>query len=112
MRRHTIIGERIVSSAAALRDLGPIIRSSHERWDGAGYPDRLSGEAIPLGARILSVVDAYLAMIVDRPYSKARAPSTALAELRRCAGSQFDPQVVEALMLLLQLPAETTIHHA
>jgi HD-GYP domain-containing protein (c-di-GMP phosphodiesterase class II) len=79
-----------------------VIRAHHERWDGQGYPDRLVGEAIPVGARILTVVDAYLAMITDRPYQPARAPADAMAELRGCAGSQFDPQVVDVLLSLLQ----------
>jgi HD-GYP domain-containing protein (c-di-GMP phosphodiesterase class II) len=72
----------------------------------------LAGEAIPLGARILMVVDAYLAMIIDRPYRKAYAPAVALTELQRCAGSQFDPQVVEALVSLLPLRAEVATQHA
>jgi HD-GYP domain-containing protein (c-di-GMP phosphodiesterase class II) len=81
-----------------------VIRAHHERWDGQGYPNHLKGEAIPLGARILTVVDAYLAMTVDRPYQKACAPSVALAELGRCAGSQFDPHVVAAATFLLRHP--------
>jgi HD-GYP domain-containing protein (c-di-GMP phosphodiesterase class II) len=72
------------------------VRSSHERWDGAGYPDRLAGEDIPLGARIVAVADAFDAMTSPRPYSTVRSPDEALAELRRCAGTQFDPSVVEA----------------
>jgi HD-GYP domain-containing protein (c-di-GMP phosphodiesterase class II) len=89
-----------------LRPLAPVIRAHHERWDGQGYPNHLRGEAIPFGARILAVVDAYLAMTVDRPYQKGCAPSVALAELRRCAGSQFDPHVVEAATFLLQHPEQ------
>ena len=92
----------VVSHIPALRPLAPVIRAHHERWDGQGYPNHLKGEAIPFGARILTVVDAYLAMTVDRPYQKGCAPSVALAELRRYAGSQFDPQVVEAATLLLK----------
>ena len=79
-----------------------MIRAHHERWDGQGYPDGLKGETIPSGARILMVADAYLAMTVDRPYQQARAPSVALAELCRYAGSQFDPQVVTALKQILK----------
>jgi diguanylate cyclase (GGDEF)-like protein len=94
MRRHTIVGERIVASAASLRDVAPIVRSSHERWDGGGYPDGLTGEAIPLGARIVAVCDAYDAMTSTRPYRQAMSKADALAELRRCAGHQFDPAVV------------------
>jgi diguanylate cyclase (GGDEF)-like protein len=102
MQTHPVVGAEVVSYIPALRPLAPVIRAHHERWDSQGYPDHLSGEAIPFGARILMVVDAYLAMIIDRPYQKARAPDVALAELRCCAGSQFDPQVVEALTFLLR----------
>jgi diguanylate cyclase (GGDEF)-like protein len=96
MRTHTLIGERILGGAPALAPLGRLVRSSHEHMDGAGYPDGLTGEEIPLGARIIAVCDAYDAMLSPRPYSPARTRVEALAELRRCAGSQFDPAVVEA----------------
>jgi diguanylate cyclase (GGDEF)-like protein len=96
IRRHTIIGERIVAAAPALRPVAALVRSSHERWDGAGYPDNLVGEQIPLGARIVSVCDAFDAMVADRPYRAGMDPADALAELARCAGSQFDPAVVAA----------------
>src|SRR5712691_4976696 len=108
MRRHSVVGAEVIGHIPALRPLVPVIRAHHERWDGQGYPDRLEGEAIPFGARLLMAVDAYLAMTVDRPYQKARAPAVALTELRRCAGSQFDPQVVVALEQVLrggQLPS-------
>ncbi len=96
MRRHTMIGERILSAAPALVPVARIVRSSHERWDGAGYPDGLAGDDIPIGARIVAVCDAYDAMVSDRPYRSARSPREALAELRGCAGTQFDPRVVDA----------------
>jgi two-component system cell cycle response regulator len=96
MRQHTIIGERIIAAAPELRGVGKIVRASHERWDGTGYPDRLAGEAIPLGARIVAVCDAYDAMITDRAYRRGRSPQKALEELERCAGHQFDPIVVGA----------------
>jgi two-component system, cell cycle response regulator len=96
MRRHTLIGARIVAAAPALDRVAPLVRSSHERWDGTGYPDQLAGEAIPLGARIVAVCDAFDAMTSDRPYSPGMPSADALEELRRCAGSQFDPMVVEA----------------
>jgi two-component system cell cycle response regulator len=112
IRIHPMVGADVVSHIPALRPLAPVIRAHHERWDGQGYPDRLAGEAIPLGARILMVVDAYLAMSIDRPYRKAYAPAVALRELQRCAGSQFDPQVVEALVSLLPPRAEATPQHA
>jgi HD-GYP domain-containing protein (c-di-GMP phosphodiesterase class II) len=91
-----VIGERILGGAPALERVAPLVRSSHERWDGTGYPDRLAGDDIPLGARIVAVADAFAAMTAERPYRAARAPAQALVELRDCAGSQFDARVVEA----------------
>jgi diguanylate cyclase (GGDEF)-like protein len=96
MRRHTLIGERILLAADDLQQLAPIIRSSHERWDGAGYPDGLAADAIPLAARIVSVCDAFDAMISARPYSTPRTTAEAVQEINRCAGGQFDPAVVAA----------------
>src|SRR2546421_39461 len=96
MRRHTLIGERIVASAVSLREAAPIVRATHERWDGAGYPDGVGGEQIPLAARIIAVCDAFDAMVTTRPYRIGMSPEDALAELRRCAGTQFDPAVVDA----------------
>jgi two-component system cell cycle response regulator len=98
MRSHTVIGERIVQSAPALVGVAGMIRSSHERWDGAGYPDGLKGADIPLGARIVFVCDAYAAMTSERTYHSAMSNADALAELRRHAGTQFDPAVVEAFL--------------
>ena len=94
IRQHTVIGERILSVAPSLAGCAAIIRSSHEWWDGSGYPDGLAGEDIPLAARIVFVCDAFDAMISSRPYRPARSEEEALAELRRCAGTQFDPSVV------------------
>jgi two-component system cell cycle response regulator len=105
MRQHTIVGERIVASATSLSDVAPIVRSSHERWDGGGYPDGLTGEAIPLGARLIAVCDAYEAMTTTRPYRKAMSEADAMAELRRCAGHQFDPSVVAAFERVIGAPA-------
>jgi diguanylate cyclase (GGDEF)-like protein len=96
MHQHTVIGQRIVSVAPALVRAGALIRSSHERFDGGGYPDRLAGEQIPIGSRVIAVCDAYEAIVSDRAYRAARTPQEALAELRRCAGEQFDPAVVAA----------------
>jgi two-component system, cell cycle response regulator len=107
MRRHTIIGERILAAAPALVPVARLVRSSHERWDGTGYPDRLEGEAIPLGARIVAVCDAYEAMVTDRPYRQAMGQDEALAELARCAGTQFDPRVVEAFLAVRARAAAT-----
>jgi diguanylate cyclase (GGDEF)-like protein len=101
IRRHTMIGERILRAAPALAPTATLVRSTHERWDGTGYPDALSGDQIPVGARIISVCDAYDAMTADRPYRLAREPGDALDELRRCSGSQFDPDVVEAFASVL-----------
>jgi len=98
MRRHTLLGERILGAVPALRGVAALVRSSHERFDGCGYPDRLSGAEIPLGARILFACDAFDAMTSDRPYQRAMTHAEAQAELRRCAGTQFDPAVVEALV--------------
>ena len=104
MHRHTILGERILAAAAALRPVARLVRSSHERFDGNGYPDGLYGDGIPLGARIIFVCDAFDAMISERAYSGAIPPAKALAELRACAGTQFDPAVVEAFIATLEEP--------
>jgi two-component system cell cycle response regulator len=96
VRQHTIIGERILSAAPALLPVAKLVRSSHEHWDGSGYPDGVAGEAIPLGARIVSVCDAFDAMIMSRPYRAAMTVEQALEELRTCSGTQFDPTVVDA----------------
>jgi diguanylate cyclase (GGDEF)-like protein len=96
VRQHTIIGERILSAAPALLPVAKLVRSSHEHFDGSGYPDGLAGEAIPLGARIVAVCDAFDAMTSSRPYRPPISVEQALEELRTCAGTQFDPAVVEA----------------
>ena len=95
---HTVIGEGLLKKVGGLLgDVGTIVRSCHERWDGAGYPDGLAGGSIPLVARIVCTCDAFSAMTTDRSYRAARPVDEALEELRRCAGTQFDPRVVEAL---------------
>jgi diguanylate cyclase (GGDEF)-like protein/putative nucleotidyltransferase with HDIG domain len=98
MRQHPAIGERILRAIPGMGAVARIVRHEHERWDGTGYPDRLSGEAIPIGARIILACDAYHAMTSDRPYRRAMAHGDAIAELARAAGSQFDPRVVAALL--------------
>jgi diguanylate cyclase (GGDEF)-like protein len=98
MRRHTVIGERIVEAAPALTRAAALVRSSHERWDGLGYPDALAADQIPLGARVVAACDAFEAMTSDRPYRPARTPAAAAAELAAGAGTQFDPNVVAALL--------------
>jgi two-component system cell cycle response regulator len=105
MRRHTLIGERILGVAPALADAAKLVRSSHEAYDGGGYPDGLRGEAIPLGARIIAICDAYDAMTSMRPYRAAMSSEVALAELHRCAGAQFDPAVVDAFTAELREPS-------
>jgi two-component system cell cycle response regulator len=96
VRRHPVIGQRIILAAPALSRVAALVRASHERWDGGGYPDALAGDAVPLGARIVAVADAFAAMTAGRPYRPARSPGEALAELHRAAGTQFDPAVVDA----------------
>ncbi len=96
MRRHTVIGERIMNAAPSLAHASGLVRSSHERYDGSGYPDGLAGDRIPLGAAIIAVCDAFNAMTSDRPYRAATPVDAAVDELRRCAGSQFRPDVVDA----------------
>jgi putative nucleotidyltransferase with HDIG domain len=102
MRRHTIDGEAMLAPVGGMmHEVGRIVRGSHEDWDGTGYPDGLSGEAIPLASRIVSCADAYSAMTTDRSYRKALGHDKAVAELRRCAGTQFDPRVVEAAIVVV-----------
>ncbi len=107
--RHTLIGERILAAAPALAKIAPIVRSSHERPDGSGYPDGLSIDQIPLGSRIVAVVDAFDAMVSGRPYKEPVSAAEAIGELRECAGSQFDAEVVEAFA---QIIAELTAQRA
>jgi putative nucleotidyltransferase with HDIG domain len=109
IKTHTIEGQRMLETIGGfMSEIGRIVRASHERWDGGGYPDGLSGEAIPLEARIVAACDAFNAMTTTRTYRTAMTRAAALAELRSCAGSQFDPRVVDALLGLLgePLPAD------
>jgi len=110
IHRHTVIGERILSSAPALARIARFVRSTHERVDGTGYPDGLTGDQIPLLSRIVSACDAFHAVTEDRPYRSALNGEDAAAELVRCRGTQFDPAVVDAVLearreLALQLVA-------
>ena len=93
---HTVVGARLIAGPLGLEPVAPLVRYSHERWDGAGYPDGLAGEAIPLGSRIVFVCSAFDDMTSDRPHHEALEPADALAQLERGAGSQFDPAVVAA----------------
>jgi two-component system, cell cycle response regulator len=104
MRQHTIIGERMLHVAPSLEGVARLVRLSHERFDGAGYPDGLAGEQIPLGARIVAVCDAFDAMTTDRPYRRAVSSAEAVAELLRHAGTQFDPAVIAAFQAELAQP--------
>ncbi|HEX3324104.1 MAG TPA: HD-GYP domain-containing protein, partial [Solirubrobacterales bacterium] len=98
MHRHTIEGETMLNRVGGvLSEVGRIVRSSHEHYDGSGYPDGLAGEEIPIEARIVTCCDAFSAMTTTRSYRKAMPLEAALAELNKCAGTQFDPQVAEAL---------------
>ena len=97
MRQHTVAGERILGATESMRPVARVVRASHERWDGGGYPDGLAGEAIPLDARIVCACDAYDAMLARRAYKEPMTRDEALAELRRCSGTQFDPHVVEVV---------------
>ena len=95
MRKHTLVGERILGTSPSLAPVARLVRSSHERWDGKGYPDGLAGDEIPLGARIILLCDAFDAMCHERPYSTVRDRQGALAEIRRGAGTQFDPHLMK-----------------
>jgi HD-GYP domain-containing protein (c-di-GMP phosphodiesterase class II) len=98
VRQHTIVGERILRASPALRSVAAVVRSSHEHWDGSGYPDGLVAEEVPLASRIVCACDAYAAMTSNRPYREALSPDQALNELMRLAGTQFDPTVVRVLV--------------
>jgi diguanylate cyclase (GGDEF)-like protein/PAS domain S-box-containing protein len=111
MRTHTIEGERMLQRVGGVLDtVGTIVRASHERFDGTGYPDGLAGEQIPLAARIVSCCDAFSAMTTDRPYRAALSLHTAIAELESCAGSQFDPEVVCSLISVVERWAHEAPH--
>jgi response regulator RpfG family c-di-GMP phosphodiesterase len=104
MRRHTIIGEAILGAAPAFFTVAKYVRSSHERFDGSGYPDGLSGSDIPLASRVVFVCDAFSAMTGQRCYRPRMTTAQARDELRRCAGSQFDPEAVQAFCDVLDSP--------
>jgi putative nucleotidyltransferase with HDIG domain len=109
MRQHTIAGQRMLDKVGgSMTDVGQIVRASHERWDGKGYPDGIAGEDVPLPARIVSVADTFHAITTTRPYRRAQSPEAAIKELRSCAGTQFDPDVVDALVRVLARPGATT----
>jgi HD-GYP domain-containing protein (c-di-GMP phosphodiesterase class II) len=102
MNTHMIVGQTMLERIGGLLgEVGGIVRSCHERWDGGGYPDGLAGAAIPFEARIVCACDAWSAMTTDRAYRKAMPDELAKAELQACAGSHFDPHVVDALLAVL-----------
>jgi putative nucleotidyltransferase with HDIG domain len=100
MRRHTRIGASLVEQVAHLRGYAPAVRGHHERWDGRGYPDGLSGDSIPIEARIICIADSYDAMTSVRSYRAQLSATAAVEEIRRCSGTQFDPELVEAFARL------------
>lgn len=97
MRAHPVIGSNVLSNIPMLRPLATIVRGHHERWDGQGYPDKLAGQAIPIGARLIAVADTYMVLTSSRAYKVPFSPDIALQELQRHAGTQFDPEMVESL---------------
>lgn len=101
LQQHSELGAQILEISPFLQELIPAVRYHHEHWDGKGYPDHLAGQHIPLEARIIAVAEAYDAIIMDRPYCAGRSPAEALAELQRCAGTQFDPEIVHAFAAVL-----------
>ena len=103
IKKHPLIGEGIIKPIELLQPIRPLIKHHHEWYNGKGYPDRLSGENIPLGARILAVVDAYDAMKSDRPYRKALTEETTIQELKRGSGAQFEPKIVALFLEILKM---------
>ena len=101
IERHSVVADEILAPVDFLTAVRPLVRHSHERWDGHGYPDGLAGERIPSGARVLTVCDAHQAMTADRPYRPALAPDAVRSELTQGAGTQFDARVVAALLDLI-----------
>jgi diguanylate cyclase (GGDEF)-like protein len=106
MRRHSLIGERILAGMPTMERVATMVRSSHERWDGRGYPDGLKGEEIPIGARIIFIADSFCAITEERPYAQARTVDSTRLELTACSGSQFDPAVVTAFLTVLDADAD------
>jgi putative nucleotidyltransferase with HDIG domain len=109
MKLHPTVGSNIVQSLKAISHIAPVIYAHQEKFDGSGYPEGLQGEQIPLGARILTVVDAYDAMTSDRRYRKGRSHQEAAEELRQLGGKQFDPQVVDAFLEIIPASQNATV---
>ena len=109
MKQHTVYGQQMLDKVGgSMTDVGVIVRASHERWDGKGYPDGTAGEDVPRAARIVAVADTFSAITTTRSYRKAQTPEAAIDELKRCAGTQFDPKVVEAAIAVLERPGPET----
>ncbi|MDP4152970.1 MAG: HD-GYP domain-containing protein, partial [Bacillota bacterium] len=102
IKRHSETGYHIISASPELSYLSEYVLAHHERWDGNGYPNRIIGKDIPLFSRILAVADAYEAITSDRSYHKAKSSAEALAEIKRCSGTQFDPDIVDAFFKLME----------
>ena len=109
MKQHTVLGAVMLAAVPGMEEAVPLARSHHERWDGQGYPDGLAGEQIPLLARLLSVADAFSAMTTDRPYRKGMDWSSALRELQRHRGTQFDPVMVDAFVAAVRKRMENRL---
>ena len=109
VERHVVVGEQILAPIEFLASVRPLVRHGHERWDGTGYPDRLTGDAIPLGSRVIFVCDAFDAMTSNRPYRRAMPREAARRELRAHSGTQFDPRMVDALLEVVDSPDAGTV---
>ncbi len=106
MKQHSVLGAKVLEPLRTLETIQKIIRHHHERWDGTGYPDGLKGDATPLAARLIAIADAYDTIITERTYKPARSRQEAFVELRRCAGTQFDPRLVEAFLDIIGVETE------
>jgi len=102
MKSHSEIGYKILSTSNTTAEIGKFVLHHHERWDGKGYPDGLKGENIPIISRIIAIADSYDVMVNERPYKTAMKKKDAVAELRRCAGTQFDPNLVESFIKIIE----------
>jgi HD-GYP domain-containing protein (c-di-GMP phosphodiesterase class II) len=102
LEEHAELGAQILETSPFLHDLNPAVHHHHEHWDGSGYPNQLSGYDIPLASRIIGAAEAYDSMLRDHPYQVRLSQEDAMAELRRCAGTQFDPKVIQALLTVLE----------
>jgi len=109
VKKHPTLGEQVINQMSYLKDLAPIVRHHHEKWDGTGYPDGLKGKEIPLLSRILAVADAFDAMTSDRSYRKALSIEEALNEIKKNSGIQFDPEIVDAFLDVLSIYEEENL---